>query len=156
TLVAGVKGAALRLPAGSAATISEAGQATPPESGTVDFWMNSAWDGGEGTEHELLSLGGAEGIRIVMDGSGALHFNLPALDGYPISTPSAQIWRHDDWRYLAFSWSRESASIYLDGAMVAQARFRKTPTPPKLMPLVIGGTSADATFDELGLHYVSL
>lgn len=154
--VPGVVDQAMHLGAGAQATVAAEGHVLA-ESGTIEFWLTSDWDGNDGKVHELLSLGAKGGMAVMKDADDSLRLVLNRHESEQGASVSLKVtWRRNDWRHVAVSWDKKAATIHLDGRQVNRTKLASPPQAFGSAQLVIGGPGCEAALDDLRISALPL
>jgi hypothetical protein len=127
-------------------------------SGTLEFWMKSRWNGGDGQSYVALRFGLAGGMLICKDGANNWRsiFNRYAAGGQPengVVLNVSNLFAADQWHHCAFTWTQSNLRLYIDGTLRETQQVSIT-LPAINDPYVqIGGDDTfnglDAVVDEL-------
>jgi len=122
--------------------------------GTVEFWVQPAWDGDDGQDHAFVETSGGwyNRLRVAKDGANNLRFFL--WDGkreYSLGYSVAH-WHAGEWHHVAAVWTADRMWLLVDGEIVAE----RESSPPQMLgeDLYVGsnqggGQQADGVLDDL-------
>ena len=112
-------------------------------SGTLSFWLQPTWEGGNQDDASLLELGDGR-LRIVknvdflrfewMDDAGA---------SGGIGAPIVE-WKPGEWHAVTTTWNGNAYALYIDGRLVSEKADAGRVGLPKDATLVIGSDFAEA------------
>jgi len=124
TYATGVHGQAVEFGSGNDVTFAVEGNLNG-EAGTLEFWINPAWDGNDGQNHWVLSADVGGGILIGKDGGNfwRIILNRFGSNGNPELGAGTFItdWSQGEWHHAAFSWDATEIHVYVDGQLVDTA-----------------------------------
>lgn len=160
---AGVVGGAMYFPPGNYLTYDSTDNIRSEE-GTLEYWIQPYWPGGDGENHCVLAWGAANGAAFTKDAAD----NLRSLfNRWGIVAPEVGVswwigdWPPFVWRHVAFTWrstfpfKQTVCRLYLDGRLISESTAPYVIYPPTDQPwlLRVGGEFGDgnlrAVLDEL-------
>jgi hypothetical protein len=92
-------------------------------SGTIEFWIQPGWDGGDSAQRELVSLpvGGGRRLAIKTE-NGELTWGGWLVDEELwLARAGVESWRGGEWHHLAVDWEEgRRLSLWIDGKLVGR------------------------------------
>ncbi len=103
--------------------------------GTLEAWVKPNWNGGDNSDHTLLSWGTWGGLLMMKDGGNYMKIIVNRYGGSGVN-PEISVgqnvsgWLAGEWHHLAFTWSATEVKFYVDGGLIGQG------TPGFTLPVI--------------------
>lgn len=120
--------------------------------GTVEAWIQPAWNGNDSGDHVILSWGFAGGILIMKDGGNYLKILVNRFGSHPSGVEkgtghNVSSWLANEWHHVAFTWSSSTVQLYIDGTLISQSATGYTPPPITNTSVHIGSDYGNNEWD---------
>ncbi len=134
-----------------------------PKAGSIEFWLKPDWQGNDGLDHPIMSIGNTFFLSkyrtggIVVSTLNATYGDLNVIWG------DCSTWNAGEWHHVAVTWDdTDNLIIYLDGIATMSTSFLNYGTYfDHEQPMVIGSTRSarvngtDGAIDELRISNVA-
>ncbi len=126
--------------------------------GSIEFWFQPNWAGGDGLDHTFFDVGDEfyNRIRIQKDAANNLRFIVWGPDSEHDVSVQISGWQAGGWHHVRADWSGDEIALYVDGQL--QEKESGVPMPAQLAGrLYIGSMSdgrnqANAVIDEFRIY----
>ncbi len=139
-----------------------------PKAGTIEFWLKPDWQGDDGLDHPIMSIGNTFFLSKYRTG-GIVVSTLNATygdDSIKVIWGDCLSWNAGEWHHVVVTWDeKENLTIYLDGSsdpFTGTTSFHDYSTYfDHEQPMVIGSTrtdrdkGTDGAIDELRISKVA-
>jgi hypothetical protein len=126
--------------------------------GSIEFWFQPNWAGGDGLDHTFFDVGDEfyNRIRIQKDAANNLRFIVWGPDSEHDVSVQISDWQPGGWHLVRADWSGDTIALYVDGQL--QEKESGVPMPARLASqLYIGSMSdgrnqANAVIDQFRIY----
>ncbi len=126
--------------------------------GSIEFWFQPTWAGGDGLDHTFFDVGDEfyNRIRIQKDAANNLRFIVWGPDSEHDVSVQVSGWQPGGWHHVRADWSGNEIALYVDGQL--QEKESGVPMPAQLASQIYigsmsdGRNQADAVIDQFRIY----